>query len=189
MADENGVLKPNRWGITGEWFTFEDSAFGGTSVIEGWTSASGGFCAEGVAAQVIDVDGDGDIDYDVNRGAKIGFYLCSVDNNYFTIGDCPVDLTGIIGFRLTVKGEISDSELRVTMAEQNRDEPTFIRATEAGVETSYLFTDAVVGYDSAASAVDVSNINALQFHIASYTQRATPFNFCIEQISALIATK
>ena len=189
MADENGVLKSNQWGITGEWFTFDDSDFGGTSSVRGWTSERGAYCAEGEAAQVIDVDEDGTLDYSVNMGAGIGFHLCSADNNFFTIGDCPVDLTGIVGFRLTVTGEIPDSELRVTMAEQNRDEPTFLRAMEVGVETDYLFADAVVQYNVNEPAVDVSNINGLQFHVASFTTSATPFDFCIEEISVLIETK
>jgi len=168
-----------------------DSGIPGTSTINGMVSNTGkGYCANGTSAMTIDNNEDGSPDYSVNWGAGVGFNLCAVsETEVYTIGTCPNNLSNLTGFRLTiVAAEFPASELRVTMAEEGRNESTFINAEKVatlGQSYDYLFADAVVGYDSGADPINIPNVNALQIQVSSVTSADTPFDFCVEDITPI----
>lgn len=193
-ADADGNIAENAWGIVGSWYTYNDNADGGTSTITGEVSATGGYCAVGEGAEILD-DADGEPAYSVYWGAGIGFNLCleagadgTDDDVINTIGTCTsADLSNLIGFRLTVTGGIPDTELRVTFAEKGRNESTYIIAKEADIdgEVDYLFADATVAYNTAAPEIVVEDISALQFQVSTKVGASVPFDFCIEDVTPI----
>ena len=205
-AEEDGTIADNTYGIVGAWFTYGDAtpsdpdATPGNSTVEGAVSAYGGYCASGVAGQVLEIDGS--LAWSTYWGAGIGFNLCQLtpgeDGTVYTIEECAdnggTDLTGILGFELILSGNLGTdgNQFRVTFAEKGRGEATYIPGDQAVVGDSikYYFEDAVITYDSAFPndnhpEIDVGNVQALQFQVSTSQNYDIDYDFCVENILPL----
>jgi parallel beta-helix repeat protein len=156
--------------------------------LEGTVSPTGGYCAEGTASQVLNDE------WAVYWGIMPGFDLClepggegTDDDEDHTVTSCPRDLTGIVGFRMTVTGSLPATELRLIFSEQGRDESAYIVVTELDESNEYYFADAEVGYMTDPPPIDVTNINGLWLHVTTTPENTTPFDFCVENIEPILS--
>ena len=178
--------------IWGPWYTFGglDSVF---TPAEGdpVMAINGQICFSGTVAQVIGGD------YSTYYGADIGFDLCGMPadmstcdqwmppefcswapESKHTVTECGIALN-VISF--DISGTLPSTELRINFKETGRDESTYLVVVGTG-PFSGMVADATVAYDASAPPLNVANVEAIHFQVASMEAGPVPFDFCISNL-------
>jgi hypothetical protein len=172
--------------VQGPWYSYSDSSDGAGSSITMQLSPSGEICVRGQVARVENED------WSVYWGAGFGLNFCqnSADEDpssaVFNKADCSRNLVGLMGVRFTMTG-YSDKEIRVGFAETGRNETAYITTEPTGYLQEYYFLDASIEYNPAAAPIDQNLVEALRIQIATDTESAGTFDFCISDIQAISA--
>ncbi len=193
MPNTEGWLEQTAIGFQGDFFTYTDHLDGGNSTIkpeEGMPFYNNGsaLCVSGEAALVIDEE------WYTYWGAGFGLSLCQPTSDRpsrslrFTLSDCPFnpDLWQIFqGVEFDITGEWG-YELRVEFQERDHNlENPYIEVTDEGHIVT-LWDEARVWYDTDLRPSVVEEIDGIFFHVATNQDHATPFDFCISNLRAII---
>jgi hypothetical protein len=146
-------------------------------------------CAMGTAAMVPGTPPD----YSGVFGAGVGFDLNNAGGDSGT-GKLPYDaktagVTGV-GFNLDT-GNTYGGDFRIEFPAQGQDSiganaPARYDSIPAGASSvSAEFADATVGYAVDGIAVSTNGVLSFQWHVATSTTAAVPFNFCLSNIHLL----
>ena len=162
-----------------------------TSEIEVTNDGEGKICAEGVVVGPFD-----DIGWDRLWGAGFGINFCQDESNgdKIPLGECPRDLSRLIGVRLTVTGELP-SELRIQFEDNFagdddvKGDNGYIVAESVDEPADYLFEDAAVFYLSEDSRPELHPelFTSLQIQIAAKEGVIEEYSFCIEDIEVILS--
>jgi endo-1,4-beta-D-glucanase Y len=150
---------------------------------------NGKLCISGSGARVLDDDMDGTPEYGKYFGAAMGIDLCATGQDEvppstkFTLGSCPLG-TNIKGVRFNVTATSFPEEVRVMFVEAGRPESTYVLANEGPNEA--LFGDGKVIFNPLAPGVDASKVDSIHFMVATNVTAASPFDFCIEDLEAIL---
>jgi hypothetical protein len=178
--------------IWGAWYTFggQDSVF--TPPEGDAVMASGGqICFSGTVAEVLGGD------YSTYYGADIGFDLCGMPGDMgncadwmpaeycdwgpetkHTVSECGISLN-TISFDIT--GTLPSTELRINFKETGREESTYLVVAATGAFSGSV-SDANVGYDSGAPALNLDMVESIHFQVASREGGTVEFDFCISNL-------
>jgi hypothetical protein len=182
----------NGVGIQGYFYTFSDATSGGNTTIQpaDFATAMGStICASGVGAQVINVNGAPA--YSTYWGGGIGLNLSDPGG---MMGPQPWMRGRVTGFSFNITGTT------VPPAGRLRFKATFYDGTTvnsdycvnaaAGPNTFRL--DQIVnqcyqGGLGAPALPATAPLQALQWQVATDVAATTPFNFCVENLQAIVA--
>ena len=132
-------------------------------------------------------------------GAKVGFETCAVGGppgssprTVYSLGGCitsDVDIPLneiIVGFTFTLTGELPEYDLRVQFGEHDRQDGTYVEFQEPQPGSYEVrFEEAALLYDPTAAPINIANVTEVLFYIPS-TRGTTSFNFCIEDVNAVV---
>jgi len=181
----------NSCAVQGAWYYYDDCSTSPTDCTahtapapdaEGFPNTGGAMCTTGVIAPVND-----STEYSTKWGAGIALNLNqpvdSEDKN--PIGTLPVALRG---FSFTLSGNQVPSEIRVTFPTAATSETAHFKTIATGAGSyQVLFSDAAQGsWVVDAVALDSTQVNAIQFQVPSKLSVEVPFDFCVEQLAALL---
>lgn len=138
-------------------------------------------------------DNDG---WESHWGAGFGLNLCQSESNAdkTPLGECPSDLSSLIGFRLTVTGELP-SELRIQFEDNFEGSDTvkgdngYIVAEILDEPQDYLFSMAEVFYLAEADRPELNPelFTSLQIQIASHLGDIEYYDFCVQDIELILS--
>lgn len=192
MPSTEGWVDQTEDGFQGAWYTYTDNDDEGNSTIspaegEPFTNDGASICVEGEASLVVDEL------WSTYWGAGVGMDLCAntkdqePSEHKYTLSDCPFNpdlATQFKGVEFDIEGEWG-SELRCSFKEKERTESAYVEITAEGHQDC-MVADAAVWYDTSQDPTDVTKIEALQFQIATNATSATPFDFCITNLVAIL---
>ncbi len=151
--------------------------------------ANGKLCISGSGAKVLDDNLDGVPEYGKYFGAAMGIDLCATGadevppSSKFTLSNCPLG-TNIKGVRFKITGTSFPAEVRVMFVEAGRTESSYVLANEGPNEA--LFSDGKVIFDPLAPGANVGKVDSIHFMVATNVTEAAPFDFCIEDLEAIL---
>jgi hypothetical protein len=175
--------------IQGAWYSYNDCntspgdcttdqipAVGG----DGFPNTGGKMCTSGTTVAINEA-------YETKWGAGIGLNLNQPggDDTKNPIGTLPKTVKG---FRFTLSGTKFPKELRVTFPTATTEKTGHFKKLSSVTPGEYtvLFTEAAQG-DWVKTPVDLvpGEVNAIQFQICAENTAAAPFDFCVENLTAL----
>jgi len=217
MPNEQGFMETgeNELGIQGAWYTFGcDGAV--VNPVEGSEfTNTGKMCFSGTAPIVTDIDSDGALDYSIIWGAGMGFDLCAesaeeaadagiindagvIVPTKYPLSACPYNaelVTKMIGVSVRFSGVVNAQELRIQFNEGDNIANSYYKVdpadVAAGTVISVEFEDPMVKtwYDRMAKPGDTNanNVLAIQFMIPTNAGAPVDWDFCVEDVAAIIA--
>ena len=181
----------NTAGVQGAFYTFSDADAGGGSTISPATFmavASGPLCAEGTAAQVpaaTECPGANDC-FGTYWGAGIGLNL----NQATTTPNPPMPydavVQGVQGFSFTVGGTNVPAAMRFKVKVDGDASDYCVPITPGvnNVRFDNLHENCWLG--STGPTPDPTGLTAIQWQVTTNDISATPYHFCVENLSAIL---
>jgi hypothetical protein len=170
-------------GIQGSFFAFSDDVTGGetTIALDDFATAPTTVCASGVASAVPDGDS-----YDTHWGGGIGLNLGDPGQMQALV---PWSAGSVTGFSFTLTGTTIPGSLRfqaVTPAEVTY----CLNTVPSGANSVSLTSLAQECYNTATPGpawTASTSLATLQWQVATVLDATTPFDFCIENLTAIAA--
>ncbi len=144
-------------------------------------------CVSGEASQI--VGNPPDIAAYFGAAATLEFCRPPLDaaGEPHTLADCPWSPAlerALVGVGFSVTATTLPAQIRVGFREAGRDDTPYVAVRQAG-EVVALFEDALVRNNPAAALPSPAQIHSVEFLVNSGRQAPRPFDFCIENLSAL----
>jgi hypothetical protein len=183
----------NQVGIQGYFYTYSDASQtppGNTVIMPADFAASAGsaICASGTASQVLMMDGGTMLDYTRYYGGGVGLNLADPGG---MMAAQPWDRGEVTGFSFNITGtDIPTGQLRlnVTFYEGASVNTTPYCANIAAGANTIRFSDIhaeCYNGNTGANIPATAQLQALQWQVATVDTAPTPFNYCIENLTAL----
>ena len=177
---ENGWVPAecNNFGINGAWYCYDDGVnpSGCTPDTPPFDAAQSGMCLKGNTTE--------DPDF-AAWGAGIGFSLNTVEDEKMP---WDAEANHVIGFKVTIVGEVNDLPLRISFKNQAEESETPPQFQLPGPgEYMVLFDDAVVpewAEEGAGDPVDPSGIYDVQIQVAG-GEIAADYEFCVTEFTPI----
>jgi hypothetical protein len=181
----------NEAGIQGSFYTVSDATVGGATMIQPADfkmSAGATICASGTASQVVGED------YTTYWGGGIGFDLADPGN---MMPIQPFSRGRVVGFRYTLSGTNIPPSLRFQVAffeGAGRNAGTYCAPAGGagpvtmmlGGATSTIVASCWLGAAATTKIPDTAPLASIQWQVPTVTTATTPFNFCIENLTAIV---
>jgi hypothetical protein len=173
----------NGVGIQGSFYTFSDAAGtppGDTTVTLGDFATPTSVCASGVASQVIGTA------YSQYYGGGIALNLADPGG---MVGTMPWPRGTVTGFSFTVTGTTIPAALRFQATTPAGGTTYCLNDTAPGANTVQLGTLVTACYDATPGPAlpAATALESLQWQVVTNTDSSTPFDFCIENLTAITA--
>ncbi len=175
LSSSNGV------GIQGSFFTYGDGS-GRTMIAESPNEASTGYCVAGESAQVLDDDFGG------TWGAVAAFNLNQAVGQD-EAGPYDARSHAVVGFAFDIVGDTGGA-LRYVVKQWGVHDGFCINNVpdcEQGCSAEYRIDELEQNcWDPGGRAPTLSQLSALEWQITTTAEGPTPFDFCIENVRAVL---
>jgi hypothetical protein len=163
--------------------TLGDPSLQGPDGKHGWATSSTVVCARGTAPQVVVDPNTGAPAYELQWGALLGIGMYQPGGNVFD-----AKAHGIVGFHFELFG-VAPADLRVyVLTPETIGISHFVTIpVTASSQHKVLFAEALQGaWVTNPSALDVSRLSGIDFHVYTNTVGPRAFDFCIMNLRAIV---